>query len=244
MKARSFVAALLLPLAAHGAVSSITPGDAAFVTYNADEDGFAIVSFVDLAAGSIFHLTDNEWNGVVGGGNGFTTGEGEIRWTIDADVGAGTVVRFSNVNSSSNVAVSHGVVSVSQRLRLSVTNESLFFYLDAPGAPLALAAFGIGSGFAAELAGSGLEASAVALAGRVDFAQYIGARSGETGFADYRADVRDPANWLVRSRTDEAATRPDMTAFTVRATSVPEPATVALALLGVGAISISRRRRK
>lgn len=243
MKARFFLAALLLPLAAHGTVSSITHGDAAFVTYNADEDGFALVSFVDLAAGSSFHITDNEWNSAAGGG-GFTTGEGDLAWTLDADVSAGTVVRFSNVNSSPSVAVSHGVVSMSRRLQLTIRDESLYLYLDAPGAPLALAAFGIGSGFAAELAGSGLEASAVALSGRVDFAQYVGTRSGELNYADYRAAVGDPTNWLMRSRTDEAATHPDMTAFTVRATTVPEPATVALTLLGVGAISISRRRRK
>ena len=243
MKARLIVAALLLPLTANGAVSAITQGDAAFVAYNADEDGFALVSFVDLAAGSTFRLTDNEWNGAVGAGNGFTTGEGDIAWTLDADVGAGTVVRFSNVDSSSSVAVSHGTVSMSHRLQLALENESLYLYLDAPGAPLALAAFGIGSEFSAELAGSGLEASAVALSGRSDFAQYVGARSGEENFADYRRYVLDPANWLVRTSTDEAATPPDVTAFSLRATSVPEPATMALILAGAGAISLSRRGR-
>ncbi len=241
MKIPSLLAALALPLTAYGGVSPITHGDAAFVAYNADEDGFALVSFVDMVAGSVFHVTDNEWNG---GGTGFTTGEGDLAWTLDTDLAAGTVVRFSDVNSKSKVAVSHGALSMSDRLRLSAKNESLYLYLATPGVPLALAGFGMGKEFIAELAGSGLEASAVALPGRrADFAQYVGARSGKQDFGDYRGDISDPANWLVRSKTDESATLPDMTAFAVNATAVPEPATAALMLVGLGAMSLSRRRR-
>lgn len=244
MKAVSLLAALILPLAAHSAISTITPGDAAFVAYNADEDGFALVSFVDLAAGSVFHVTDNEWSTTLaGGGSGFSTGEGDLAWTLDADLTAGTIVRFSAVNSYSGVAVSHGVVSMSDRLQLRLEDESLYLYLDAPGAPIALAAFGIGDGFAAELAGSGLEANAVALSGRADFAQYVGPRSGKGDLAEYRADILDAAQWAVRSGTDEAATRPDMTAFTV-SNAVPEPATLALMMTGWSALALSRRTQK
>ena len=68
--------------------------DLAFTSLNPDEDGFSKVAFVDIAAGTKVHFTDNEFVA-----HTFNTGESYARWTSGgAQVGAGTVIRFSQVN--------------------------------------------------------------------------------------------------------------------------------------------------
>ena len=39
---------------------AVSSGDLAFTAFNADEDGWSLVTFVDLAANSQFYFTDND----------------------------------------------------------------------------------------------------------------------------------------------------------------------------------------
>ncbi len=220
-------------------------GDLSFVAVNAGEDGFALASFVDLAAGTQLFVTDKSWNGLaLGAGGAFDSGEGLLSWTLSSALPAGGVVRFSAVDSAANVAVSHGTVSRSGSFSLAQTNESLMLYRDDGfGGVLPLAALGYGTSFASEIAGSGLEMKAVALSGTVKFAEYTGDRSSAGGFAGYAESVGDPSQWTKLSSGDVSLMAPNLTAFTVMA-PVPEPETYAMLLAGLGVVSAVARRRK
>lgn len=232
----------VLALPAAAALPAV--GDLAFVAVNADEDGFALASFVDLTAGTQLFVTDNEWNGLaLGAGGGFSPGEGVLSWTLDSGLSAGGVVRFSSVDSAANIAVSHGTVSRSGSFALSQTNESLYLYRDdGAGGVLPLAVIGYGTGFSDELAGSGLKGNEVALSGTVKFAEYVGDRSNAPSLADYRAAVTDVGQWTKLSSGDVSALAPNLTAFVVAA-PVPEPSGYAMLLAGLGLVSLIARRR-
>ena len=54
-----------------------SPGDIAFIAFNADgDDDFAIVALTELAANSTIYITDNESDGA----GGITSGEGTLTW--------------------------------------------------------------------------------------------------------------------------------------------------------------------
>lgn len=234
----------LLGVATPAAAAVPGVGNLSFVAINAAEDGFALASFVDLAAGTQLFVTDNEWNGLaVGSGGAFTSGEGVLTWTLDSALSAGSVVRFSSVDSAAGVAVSHGTVSRGGSFSLSQTNESIYLYRDGGlGGVVPLAALGYGSTFSAELENSGLGVAAVALEGTVKFAEYTGDRASAGAFAGYQETVIDPSQWTKQSAGDVSLLVPDMTAFTVAA-PVPEPETSAMLLAGLGVVSAVARRR-
>ena len=80
--------------AATAPAHALGTSDLAFTSFNADEDGFSVVTYVDIAAGTKVFFTDNEF---VGGA--FNTGESYSNWTSGAaQVGTGTVIRFSQVD--------------------------------------------------------------------------------------------------------------------------------------------------
>ena len=88
-----------------------SPGDIAFIAFNADgDDDFAVVVLADLAANSTIYITDNESDGA----GGITSGEGTLTWYIGAaTIKAGTVIVFTDVNNDTNpnFGVSVGVLS-------------------------------------------------------------------------------------------------------------------------------------
>ncbi|QID16781.1 PEP-CTERM sorting domain-containing protein [Nitrogeniibacter mangrovi] len=227
------------------ATAAPAPGDLAFVAFNADEDGFAITSFVDLAAGEQLFVTDKEWNALpVQVGGDFTAGEGVLAWTLDTGLTAGSVVRFSAVNSSADVAVSTGSIARSGSFSLATKDESVILYRAGTSGPIPLAALGMGGGLSGQLLGAGLDAATTAFSSRVDFAEYVGPRSGLGALSDYGPLVFDAGQWLARSATDEAATVPDLTAFTAVAAPVPEPGSYAMFLGGLGLLTVMARRRR
>ena len=243
MKSMLIASALLAPGLVFGSETLPAAGDLAFTTLDAGGEAFALVSYVDLAAGSAFYVTDNEWSGLVGAGGGFNTGEGQLAWTLTTDLAAGSVVYFSNVNSTTGVAVTEGSVSRSGRFEIAGSGESLTLFAEDAGAPLPIAAIGYGGDFAAGLNGAALDNAATTLAGDVYFAEYTGPRTGAAQMTDYRSGVVDAANWLVVAPADAMDVLPNLTAFDTVTAPVPEPESYAMMLAGLGLVSAIARRR-
>ncbi len=244
---RKTTVAAMIVLASGAAQAALGPGTLAFTSFNADEDGFSLVTFADIAANTTIYFQDNEWNGqAVGAGGAFNTGEGLHTWSTGASpIAAGTVVRFAAVDQASRSA-SIGTLASSGDTGLNATAETIYAYLGAtvsePTTFLAAVSTG-GFGSNGTLDNTGLQTgvSAVSLTASTDYAQYVGMRSGEASFAGYLQKVNDASNWTMIVGGDQAAMMPDTTAFTI--TPVPEPETYALMLAGLGLVGWAARRR-
>jgi FG-GAP-like repeat len=87
----------------------LTKGDIAFTSFNADEDGFSLVTFVDIDPSTTIYFTDNEATGTTGGVTSFSTNESFSKWVSPVTtVAAGTVIRFSTVDNLTLLAASVG----------------------------------------------------------------------------------------------------------------------------------------
>lgn len=231
--------ALAAALAGTGSAHALTTGDLAFTSFNADEDGWSMVTFVDIAANTTLWFTDNE----AVSSSAFNTGESAHVWNSGAGViAAGTVIRFSAIDTVP--AASFGTLSFasSDNLGLSATNETIYAYLgtawDAPTTFIAA----VSSEGSANISAAGLTAgvNAVVVTNSTDYAAYSGPRSGEMAMADYRALVNDNANWTIAVGGDQSAMVPDTTAFT---TAVPEADRTLMMLAGLGLLGFIARRR-
>ena len=223
-------------------------GDLQFTAFNADEDGFAMVTLVDITANSTVFFSDNEYLG-----SAFNTGESYFRWDSgSAVVAAGSVIRFSAIDvaarSASVGSFTQETVASSNNVGLSQSGDTLYAYLGAVTAPTTFLSAISTDGFTSvaagdELVGTGLVigSNAVALKAASDYAEYAGVRSGLSTFAQYGPLVANVANWNDLGDGTFAANVPNLTAFTV--TAVPEPQSYALWLGGLGAVALLARRR-
>jgi len=246
---KTLMAGAIAALAAFNA-SALTTGDLAFTAFNADEDGWSMVALADISAGTSVFFTDNEWNGTA-----FNTGESFHSWTIGASqINAGSVIRFSSIQSSTLLSATSGTlaretVSGSSNFGASASEETIYAYLGTATAPTtflaAITSTAFGTASAGSLTNTGLSvgAGAIQLGGGAEFDQYTGARSGLTSFGAYKPLVSDIANWTNNPADgDYASMIPDTTAFTI--TPVPEPETYALLLAGLGLVGTIVRRRR
>lgn len=244
--------ALALAVAAALPASALTTGDLAFTAFNADEDGYSLVTFVNIAANTQVFFTDNEWSGTA-----FNTGEGYHAWNTGASViSTGTVIRFSKIDSATLLAASVGsftraTVSGSANYGSNQSEDSIYVYQAASvaAAPTFLAAISstafVGATTAGLLTNTGLSvgAGAIALGGGAEYDEYIGTRSGLASFAAYKPLVSDIANWTNNPVDGGYASNvPNTTAFSL--TAVPEPESYALMLAGLGAIGLLVARRR
>jgi PEP-CTERM motif len=236
------VAAATLP------AQALTAGDLAFTSFNADEDGFAMVALADVAAGTKVYFSDNEWTG-----SAFNSGESFSSWTSGAAiVSAGTVIRFSKTDSATLLAASVGTlsretVSGSSNYGFSQSEDTLYAYLGSSAtmattflAAVSTSTYGSTAGGSLSGTGLGIGAGAVQLAFGSDYAEYSGDRSLQTTFAGYKPLVSDVALWADSGDGSFANRVPDTTSFT---TAVPEPGTYALLLAGLAAVGFVARRR-
>jgi hypothetical protein len=249
-KTFALIAAAAAAVASQSAVAALAAGDISFTALNADEDGWALVTFVDIAANTKVYFTDNEWNG-----SAFNSGESYHQWISgSATIAAGTVIRFSKIDTTSLASsvgtLSRAAVSGSTGYGISQDEDSIYAYTasSATSTPTFLAAItttAFGTASAGVLTNTGLSIGngAIALGGGADWEQYVGDRSGKANFAAYKPLVGDIANWTNNPNTGSYASQlPDTTAFSV--TAVPEPQTYALMLTGLLAVgAIARRRR-
>jgi len=230
------------------AQATLNAGDIAFTSFNADEDGFAFTTFVDIAANSSIYFNDNEF---VSGA--FNTGEGQIAWNSGLSlIGAGSVIRFSEIDKATT-SVNFGTFTKSGDTGLNATTDNLFAYLGTNAttpstflAAIANGVFGSGSGgsLISSLTDTGLTVgvNATQLTASADYGQYTGVRSGLTSFASYKPLIADNANWSVIVGGAQELQVPNTTSFTIA--PVPEPETYAMLLAGLGLLSFASRRKQ
>ena len=90
---------------------ALNPGNLVFTALNGDEDGWAMAALVDIPANTTIFFSDNEWD-TVALPLAFNTGESFSQWLSgSAPIPAGTVIRFSAVDSSTLLASSIGTFS-------------------------------------------------------------------------------------------------------------------------------------
>lgn len=229
---------------------ALNTGDLAFTSFNADEDGFSMVTFVGIAAGTKVYFTDNEF---VSGA--FNSGESYSSWTSGAStVAAGTVIRFSKVDvaalSASVGTLVREAVTGSTNYGLAAAKETLYAYLGTGAVtPVTFLAAITNGSFTADgpLTGTGLVEGSTAIrlntnapTATPDYGVYNGPRSGLSSMGAYKPLIANVANWTVDTTNGNyAATVPDTTALT----AVPEPESYALMLAGVAGLAFIARRR-
>jgi hypothetical protein len=164
------------------------------------------------------------------------------------------VVRFSAIDNVNNLAVSNGAlarqtVPQSANYGISATDDTIYAYLGtsatSPSTFLAAISSGIfGTTASGSLTNTGLAvgAGAMQLPASSDYAEYVGARGNQVGFAAYKPQVNDVSNWNVQGDISAAALVPNTTAFTV--TPVPEPGIYAMLLAGLAGQGAAARRRQ
>jgi hypothetical protein len=108
------------------APQGILAGDIAFTRYAADDDGFSILTFVEIPANSVFYFTDNAYNTASGP---LAATEQTMTWTTpNTIIPAGTAISFTYVNPNMVIAPA-GNGTVTEALSgLSTSGDQILMY--------------------------------------------------------------------------------------------------------------------
>jgi hypothetical protein len=184
---------------------ALNSGDIAFVSFNADEDGWSIVTFVDIDPNTTVYFTDNEATSPTS----FNTGESYFQWTSGSNlIIAGTVIRFSAVDNATALAASVGTlsratVSGSTNYGLAAGGDVIYAFLgssaNAPTKILTAVSTGdtVTTGDPITNAGLTVGVNATLLRTSADYGEYAGSRNGQSSIENYKSLVFNAANWTV-----------------------------------------------
>ena len=213
-----------------------SPGDLAFVAFNADGDGdLAIVTLVDITANTTIYITDNESDGA----GGITSGEGTLTWFTDnTAIKAGTIIIFTDVENvtSPNFGASIGALTKTGRFNISSSKDGLIAFLgtDNSSPTSFITAIQIGNE-SAELGpfdADGISLTNTGLANNTsiividnsaspDGAVYNASRSSQTSYNNYYSLLNDnDSNWTNIINGDGETLLPfSSEAFTIHTTN-------------------------
>jgi hypothetical protein len=238
---RKILAAAVLAATALEANASLTTGDIAFTSFNADEDGWSLVTFVDIAANTSIFFSDNAWNGT-----SFSTSESFHTWNSGAAaIGAGSVIRFSAIDAAGRSASIGTLTGAGSNFGMNATSETIFAYLGSNISTPTTFLTGVSSEGTASLSTAGLVAgvNAVVLTNSTDYAEFTGIRTGAAAFGDYRAVVNNAANWNILVGGAQEGKVPNTASFSVIPAAVPLPAAGWMFLSVTGLFGCLSRRR-
>ena len=203
-------------------MAALTKGDIGFVSFNADEDGWSIVPFVDIDPNTTIFFSD----GAATSATAIGSGESSFQWSTGANIiTAGTVVRFSAVDSAARAAsVGTFIIVNSTNIGLSATAETIYAFLGTSDtAPTTILTAVSSEADNTSLTNVGLTAGtdSLKLTSSTDFAGYTGSRTGAANFAAYKSSVFNPANWAIDVGGVGTSVIPDTTKFAIANSPAP-----------------------
>ena len=210
---------------------ALTQDDIAFISFNADEDGWSIVTFVDIDPNTTIYFTDNEATSLTA----FNTRESYFQWNSGVNtINAGTVIRFSAIDNAARLAAlsigtfSRVSVSGSSKYGLSASGDTIYAYLGSSANSPTVFLSGISndtnSQGTTDLTAAGLTigTNSILLNSSADYGVYNGSRNGESSFATYKLPVNNVNNWIVDTvNGDYTTTVPNTTNFAIADSATP-----------------------
>ncbi|MBD2727248.1 hypothetical protein H6G96_13145 [Nostoc sp. FACHB-892] len=191
---------------------ALTQGDIAFISFNADEDGWSIVTFVDIDPNTTIYFSD----GTAASPTAIGNSESSFVWNTGSQkIAGGTVVRFSAIDSTSRASsIGTFTVVTSSELGLNTTDETVYAFLgNSATAPTTILTAVSTEANNNSLTTVGLTdgVNAIKLTSSTDYGQYTGSRTGQTSLVGYKALVNNSANWTIDTEGDGARIVPNTT---------------------------------
>jgi hypothetical protein len=224
----------------------LTTGSIAFTAFNADEDGWSLVSLIDIDPNQSVYFSDGAATSATTIGNA----ESSFLWnTGSSTISAGSIVRFSAIDVPTR-AVSVGTFTPvnSTNFGLSASSETLYAFLGSSstaGSTITtpLTAVSTEATDALSIVGLTNGTNAIRLTSSTDYAGYSGSRTNQTSFANYRNIVNTASNWNINVDGDGSAVVPSSARFSIASTTaVPEPADMLGTLFAVVAVAVLKRK--
>ena len=208
------------------APQGILAGDIVFTRYKSDnDDGFSIITFVNIPANSVFYFTDNAYTTASGP---LATNEDEMTWTTpNAIIPAGTAIDFNVVGSSTVITPAGNGTVVGSLSGLATSGDQIFLYKGTSITAPTLFIAAINWGNSGAWLTSGVpnnyqsyipadltdQVNAISFTSDLDNGYYNNTQSGS--IASLKALINNGANW---TRDDNIQTPPSFS-FTTNATT-------------------------
>ncbi len=187
------------------ASAQLNEGDIMFVGYNADnQDGFSVVTLVNIPANSTIYFIDEEWNELpIGAGGAFISStETKLTWNTGSSIiSAGTVITFDETKSASNPGYGATIGSISGTISAAASNEVIYAFVGTNNiTPTTFLTAIANDGFSlakGSLTNTGLTdgINATSISGDEDVMVYSGSTICNPSFSNCTAEIANSANW-------------------------------------------------